>query len=1792
MELVRVYNTGRTVDFQTYDDKDNQLIVSSYTNTEMDPNADVVEVAVYGESGEFLDYNQDVTTYKVSQGNVNPTTGFYTKIELDPKTDVNALGLTRGRVNAQYNFLKPLFNSSNINKYWIKEVSPSGTELKLSSQNLSNELIRSGFSSFQDYVSTKNYYVDFYLNFGQNRLVIANNALLSEESGEVYLLIKLYEPLPEDFGIKDTLWICDKTADSVIYTIDTQIVEDQTVSENALRGPNNRIKVRDRVGQTTQYYSYASLFSSTVSSSTQQLLSYYEDKAIEINVDYSDFVNFIHFSSATERINNFVYKLGLIEQYKAEIADTTTYSSMSPTVLSTVSQSNALAQKNIDSIINKFDTYEYYLYFSSESFAWPKSNSTKPYELYSVTSSQAIAWLGNEYTHPSTSGVSILYSASFYDNTNKDKLSNAIPQYLLEDANNQPYVTFVDMVGQHFDNLWLYYKDLSNRYSSFNNPNLGLSKDMVADALRGFGFNLYTNTSVSDNLYYTLFGVNQDGSLLPPTGSELINEYVTSSIDTLSPKQLDAEVYKRMYHNLSYLLKTKGTQRAVKALIACYGIPEDILDVNEFGGNSRYTGSGIYEINDQKINYFTQSAELSNPVLSPYVTLQQYDTTNRLNTNDIEAAFSPSNTINQNFVSSSGFVNIDQLIGNPAHQSLDYYPDLKTVRDDYFASYNYPHSIWEYIRIIKYYNNSLFKTIKDWVPARANASTGIVIKSHILERNKYARHEPSMSFDNNISESIDMVSIVGSYPGAVQGSTQYTDIINTSLGYVTKDYTEDLAKFTGRLSGSFVQATTGDAFDQSDYSTTTSGSVEIDFPANYQNATIANRSKRFFELDYGYNQNVPTNFGLVTQSINNSINNNFNTYNNPNSPYADIQDYNYATRAFTDARYFGSKTTSQIYNTYTAPVSGGYIGDSSYGRTAAIDRNSIKVGWVKNFQSSSLNFYDKTSITLKYLVDENQNLVELNQRNNNLFDVQNTFKSGRHVVVSLSDLVKPSFQKNLDGTKTIFRGGFSYDPILFREGNEKLTFIYPFGSIKDSQDSGFRGIEVTSSIYAISGLIDKNRSPYQSETAAYTHIDALLAFQIEGQGGNPISFQFPDPAGVFLSAINKYLVYGATGNSRAPSGNGYLGKNEWEGYSTSNFPKIHVNWGSGGAIGREISIFGRAGQEAAANSGRNRVTNYNGDIFWHANWQLALGRKDYETTKFRNLNDESVRIYEINNRDLFKNTEFLDDQANGGYYADYIDLRPQDKLYVAQRTSTFKISMRYYVGIDISYFKFCDWANLSPSTYVLNDDFYGPVYTEYSNDVYYYTPYHAYGVTFKLFLVVEKRTNPNSNDWTIIGHSRIKNKTYQENGSNIRFNSDYNLIQFPSYNGWNAVYHGASRRWDGELNYILKSAFELEAMDGNSITVDLNEGDELRVRLMLMDMDKFFQYGYRFELLWGNLGQNRGVSPDALPYFEIVDLKNKYIVYNQQVELDPQNKLFTAQNNKLIFTDKLSPFILDQAIFSPSENSAVYYSPVLDPLSIQKDDLIRLSQFKNPQTQYYTVITSSFSFPSGIVGSKTLALQNNVGIVTAIFNNALPKNGAIFIPIFNGLNPNAFEFFDKIWFSQSKQFSIKNVSPSNYASTLQKTFTLTTKPVKSKRRFASGAPEVDVIEFGITGNDNFINTLNNTSVYTVSQDGTYTGGIVCEFEAVNDLSYNKTLTVTLDRDVNLGQQNNLQSNFAVLRPKPDETSVIIEHRKLDGNVSQAILVPDDANNSIKEKTGDIFKALNTDLTNTNDSQTN
>ena len=91
-------------------------------------------------------------------------------------------------------------------------------------------------------------------------------------------------------------------------------------------------------------------------------------------------------------------------------------------------------------------------------------------------------------------------------------------------------------------------------YDNDNRINFGISKDLVADALRSFGIKLYQNNFSSDDLYIALLGYNPEGGYLPPTGSELITNYVTSSAEPIPLEDVNYRTYKRIY-NASLMLE-------------------------------------------------------------------------------------------------------------------------------------------------------------------------------------------------------------------------------------------------------------------------------------------------------------------------------------------------------------------------------------------------------------------------------------------------------------------------------------------------------------------------------------------------------------------------------------------------------------------------------------------------------------------------------------------------------------------------------------------------------------------------------------------------------------------------------------------------------------------------------------------------------------------------------------------------------------------------------------------------------------------------------------------------------------------------------------------------------------------------------------------------------------------------------------------------------------------------------------------------------------------------------------
>ena len=695
----------------------NQTIIPSqdFQGT-FNPEINTVELYIYDQTVSLLSEIPNFSNYQIND-NINSDTndfGGTNILELDPVNDVVQGGFENGVLYAFYNFINYELASSNTNLYYIQEISPDRTEIRLESNFINDTDIEYSYNIFKESLESADYFDEFYISLGSNESYVAVNCELDTAGDKFSILIKLYEELPDSVAIENECYVVTKVAETQGYQI--QLLYDNTVYDNVnyIKGPNTNLEVRDFVNNSTELLNKNQLTTATnnFSGSENQLTNILNRNGVTIEPDYSfkTFDDFVHFSSAKSRINNFITKLKKIESYESDldtltsiIGNTLTVPSqslgvtiadksdliitldyqdidvstgaiatvgdaltgsitqnitdgtdgtytVSPTtngpgvgaVLEVVVSSNSVlnitattagsgyvveasqslhVSNSIASLANKIQTeiknmdgYEYYLYYNTSSMSYPKegvgiSGYSFPYAPTASTSTEALTWLGSDIQSNQYYG-GIILSASRYDEDNKDWLYYTVPEYIKENNANDNYMDFVDMIGQHFDEIWLYTRAVTSKLNTTNVLDKGVPLQLADDVITSLGYEGLTNQYNNQDNFIGLVGEN-NREYCPPTGSELIldyicinkgeiqnywaqyyswEDYVEQLITPGWPYPIDRvskEIFKRLYHNMSYLVKTKGTPAGLRQLINIWGIPNTILRINEFGGKNR-----------------------------------------------------------------------------------------------------------------------------------------------------------------------------------------------------------------------------------------------------------------------------------------------------------------------------------------------------------------------------------------------------------------------------------------------------------------------------------------------------------------------------------------------------------------------------------------------------------------------------------------------------------------------------------------------------------------------------------------------------------------------------------------------------------------------------------------------------------------------------------------------------------------------------------------------------------------------------------------------------------------------------------------------------------------------------------------------------------------------------------------------------------------------------------------------------------------------------------------------------
>ena len=1054
-----VYDIGNTLLETSYNYREYKLPSDVALNSGINPNLNI----------------NNTTSTGAEVGSVSnlSTTASYPIIEIDPVMDLENLGYSSGEFKVQYNIFKNKISSFPSASLFVKEISPDRTEIRAGSVVLTDDQIESGSLALINYYNSSSYFDPFLLNFGNNVQELVTNIVLNKVDTGYEILFKLYNELDDIIDEKTSFWVVEEVSTPYVFDINLDAILAAPAIKK-LKGPNFRNR-RQKRGSNTTNTAYQN--ADGLDLNDNSLLNLNISQSISININYDGeggenggFGNFVTFGSALSRIQNFFTKVQQIETGNNFINYYTPYISTTSSLQSEINSYSS----SINNTITNFDGFENYLYFNSGSLTsslqygitpYPKLSTNKPYILYPSTASQAVTWYNN-----------IILNAEDYDSDNINYFKYSVPSYVVDDPDNANYLIFLNMMGQYFDNIWIYIKSITDINLANNNLNVGISKDVVYNLLQSLGISVFNSFGDNTILQY-LSGANTGSYSY--SGSLNDFSYTSSYLNNIPKKDLLAESYKRIYHNLPLLLQRKGTVAGLRTLLSTFGIlnqdyytkidnlsgsyvggklitgslfvtnsyytptgsaiSSSILNVKEFGGSSK-TGM-LAGYNNDKVRIVSNiTASVSGTfgnVLSPYSTITQYSTASSnfrtVDENYVDISFSPQTQIDtyisKSIASNNSSWVIDDYIGDPRQLYSGSYSDLITQRNIYFGGTgSYPgftSSLMDYngfIRLVQFFDNSMFKMLEDYVPARTSLTTGITINSPALERNKWSYARPSnttneLEKDGKINAPI-FTSIYDDYYSSISGSraAYFTGELSGSQlsinNYFTtgnfNPYLHDLTPYNNNQSP-YQQANTNN-FLHSDFNILLNNVSKSLYSISRQKLEISGSSGILGSGSYAL---------LVTASL---------------------QDSYLSLSSYILPRYNGSKISSTKYNTYTD-------GDQSYGKTAAIDHYVRKFGLFTQIVSSSF-FLNRNTTALKYLVDESGSLTELSQtplegNDSHWAEVQNTFKLGKSSTVALFDNQQYNNQKSTDGEKLIFDSGYSYYPTLYYTGSDsKLFFQY------------------------------------------------------------------------------------------------------------------------------------------------------------------------------------------------------------------------------------------------------------------------------------------------------------------------------------------------------------------------------------------------------------------------------------------------------------------------------------------------------------------------------------------------------------------------------------------------------------------------------------------------------------------------------------------------------------------------------------------------------------------------------
>lgn len=160
-------------------------------------------------------------------------------------------------------------------------------------------------------------------------------------------------------------------------------------------------------------------------------------------------------------------------------------------------------------------------------------------------------------------------AAKQFDENNEEWLVTLTPPWFIENDTTGYFTNFILLMGEFYDNVWVYMNSFGNLREIDINKNPEMSMKIVYTILKDLGFDKDVNYDYADIKDY--FG------------------------DPANIKTVSTVFTKRILTNLSFLYKKKGTTQNIQYVLNLFGIPRDLFDLVEYGAVSKNVGSELFK---------------------------------------------------------------------------------------------------------------------------------------------------------------------------------------------------------------------------------------------------------------------------------------------------------------------------------------------------------------------------------------------------------------------------------------------------------------------------------------------------------------------------------------------------------------------------------------------------------------------------------------------------------------------------------------------------------------------------------------------------------------------------------------------------------------------------------------------------------------------------------------------------------------------------------------------------------------------------------------------------------------------------------------------------------------------------------------------------------------------------------------------------------------------------------------------------------------------------------------------